>query len=186
MIELGLEYMGLTFDKYKRYGGYHWRWYGSRVTYRRHVDFLARWVKEKNTLIIGAGDGFIASKLGIRGVDNNKYAIKLASTRDVKIDYTNGSRLPYKKEEFDSALMPDTIQGFKNLSQALAEAKRVIRNYLYVSIPAVNKVIEPGTYHVWKQPSQLAAAIKKSGFKLVGEPIFKPDRKRYYFKFQKA
>ena len=88
------------FDKYKRYGGYHWRWYGSgmRFTYTRHVDFLMRWVKEKNTLDVGAGDGLITAKLGIKGIESNPYAIKLAYTRGVKLDYpTKSGLLPIKK-----------------------------------------------------------------------------------------
>lgn len=177
----------VIFDKYKRWGSYHWHWYNTRFMYTRHVDFLKRWVGEKNTLNIGAGDGLIAHQLGIRGVDSNPYAIKLADIRGIKIDLTKpSSGLPYKKGEFDSALMPDNIQTFKNISQALAETRRVIKKYLYVSLPAIQKVIEPGTFHVWKQPNQLVAEVQKHGFKLVGQPIFKVDRRRYYFKFQKA
>ena len=83
--------------------------------------------------------------------------------------------------------MADTLGTFKNTFQTLREVRRVIKNYLYVSIPAtISKVIEPGTYHTWGKPSQLVSTVKRNGFKLVEGPIYKPDRKRYYFKFQKA
>jgi len=174
-------------DKYKLYGAYHWRWYGRRLTYTRHVDFLKRWVGERNTLQIGAGDGLIVAKLGIKGVDNNLYAHKLAMNRRVKVDCIKGNRLPYEKGQFDSALISDNLASFKNLTQALNETKRVITKYLYIATGIGNKpVYGPGTYHQWKTPQKLISEVQKNGFKLVGDPIYKVDRKRYYFKFEKA
>lgn len=174
------------FDKYKRFGSYHWRWYGKRLSYTRHVDYLKRFVKEKNTINIGAGDGLIAAQLRIYGVDSNPYAIKLAARRRVKIDLAKGNRLPYTKEQFDSALVADSLQNFKSLRYALSETRRVIKKYLYVSSPISQKNPEPGTYHVWKDPNKLVKDVEKYGFKLAEGPILKLDRKRYYFKFEKA
>src|SRR5438477_8664030 len=92
------------FEKYKRYGAYHWRWYERKYSYKRHVDFLKTWIREKNTIDIGAGDGFITNLLGIRGVDNDPYGIRAAAERGVTIDLGDAYSLPYQDEEFDSAV----------------------------------------------------------------------------------
>lgn len=183
---MGILPIGKKFDKYKQFGSYHWNWYGRRLTYTRHVDYLKRFVKEKNTLEIGAGDGLIAGKLGIRGVDSNPYAIKLAARHRVKVDLAKGNRLPYDKEQFDSALIADTLQTFKSLRYGLSEARRVIKKNLYISLPAKQKVVEPGTYHTWDDPAKLVKDVEKYGFKLAEGPILKVDRRRYYFRFEKA
>ncbi len=175
-----------NFDKYKTYGSYHWQWYGKKLTYTRHVDYLKRFVKEKNSVVIGAGDGLIPAKLGIRGVDTNPYAIKLAARHKINIDLAKRGTLPYKKEEFDSAVISDSMQNFKNLRSALQETRRIIKNYLYVSLPSKQKIKEPGTFHSWEDPNKLVKDVEKNGFKLVEGPILKVDRRRYYFKFQKA
>lgn len=175
-----------TSSKYSRWGSYHWSWYGRRVSYTRHVDYLKRFVKERNTLDIGAGDGLVTAKLGIRGIEADPRAVALAGRHRAKVELVKSGRLPYAKEQFDSALMADSIQSFKNLRLALAETRRIIKNYLYVSLPAGQKIKEPGTYHVWTDPNKLVKEVERSGFKLAQGPIFKIDRKRYYFKFQKA
>lgn len=172
------------YEKYKRFGGYHWMWYDKRYTYRTHADFLKRWVNEKSVLDIGAGDGFITHFLGIRGVDNDPYGIKAAARKGVTIDLGDAYSLPYKDEEFDSALMSDTIEHFSNVDLALSEARRVIKKFLYVNIPLKERFVEPDHYGSWT-PEQFTAQVEKQGFALVDGPRLKPHRNRGYFKFQK-
>lgn len=177
--------MGASKNLYKTDGAYHWDWYDNRVTYNRHVQFLKRFVNEKNTIDIGAGDGLITHMLSIRGVDNDRTAIELAAEKGVKIDYGNASRLPYKNEQFDSALLSDTLSYLKNINGPLAEARRVIKKYLYVSLSTSEKISGPGMQHAFTQ-YEVVADIEKQGFRLVDGPRYKHDRKRFYFKFQKA
>lgn len=172
------------FEKYKTYGAYHWDWYGNKWTYKRHVDYLKAWVKEKNTIDIGAGDGFITHALGIKGVDNDPYGITAAAGKGVSIDLGNAYALPYKDEEFDSALMSDTIEHFSKFRRVLREARRVIKSYLYINIPAKEKFVEPDHYHAWTA-EEFVKEVEKCGFKLIEEPKFKFNRNRIYFKFQK-
>lgn len=173
-------------DKYDRWGSYHWSWYGKRFTYTRHVDYLKRFVKEPNTLDIGAGDGLITAKLGIHGVDASPRAVALARRHKANVDLMRGARLPYKAGQFDSALMADTLQTFKNVRLALSETRRVITKNLYISIPGKQKLVERGTYHVWRDPTKIIPIVERAGFKLVQGPILKVDRRRYYFKFEKT
>lgn len=176
--------MSMANNPYKG-GAYHWDWYaGGKQRYIRHVQFLKRWVREKNTIDIGAGDGLITHELTIRGVDNNRVAIKLAAEKGIKVDYGNAAHLPYKKEEFDSALMSDTLEYLRDITKPLSEARRVIKKYLYVSLPSAEKFTQVGHYHYWT-PQDLVINVEHQGFKLVDGPRLKVDRQHYYFKFQK-
>jgi ubiquinone/menaquinone biosynthesis C-methylase UbiE len=172
------------FNKYKRYGGYHWRWYENKDKYKRHVDFLKGWVKEKDVIDIGAGDGLITYILGIRGVDNDADAIRLAARRSVKIELGDAYDLPYQDNEFDSALMSDTIEHFSDTKKALLEARRVIKYFFYVNIPAVEKFVEPDHYRGWSA-DQFIQEVEACEFKLVDGPYVKHSLNNIYFKFQK-
>lgn len=173
-------------DYYEIYGPYHWDWYGKRVTYTQHVNFLKKWVKEKNTLDIGAGDGLITRMLGVRGVDNNPRAVRFAEGKGAKVEWADALyRLPYKKEEFDSALMSDVVEYFRNITKPLSEARRVIKKYLYIAIPTGARYLQPGYSHQWTA-DELVTSVEKNRFKLVEGPLVKPDRRHIYFKFEKV
>lgn len=177
--------MKTRYDPYRIARAYHWDWYKSRMRYIRHVQFLKRWVKEKNTIDIGAGDGLITHELGIYGIDNNPYAIKLAAEKGVKVDLGDAYDLPYKKGQFDSALMSDTLEYLRSIVKPLAQVRKVIKNYLYISLPSEGKFLQPGYYHYWT-PQQLVADVEKQGFKLVDGVRYKVDRQHFYFKFEKV
>ena len=172
----------LKFNKYKLYGDYHHRWYETKDSYRNNVNFLKSWVKEKNVIDIGAGDGVITSLLGIRGIDINTDAIKCANLRGIKIDLGSVYKLPYKDQEFESALVTDTIEHLEFLDNALQEIRRVIQKYLYTNIIIRDNFKEPEHYHRWTV-EQFINDIERNGFVLEGKPI--AQFKRYYFKFKK-
>lgn len=173
------------FSAYELYGAFHWYWYNTRFTYTRHVGYLKNMVAEKNTLQVGAGDGLIVHELGIKGIDNNRYAVDLAEIKGVKIDLGDATRLPYKNNQFDSVLMADVLEYIENTSKALNEARRVLNKYLYVTIPIAEGYIEDKHVHYWK-PEQLVDMIEKKGFKLVSKPAHSLSRLRIYFKFAKV
>ncbi len=174
-----------SFSTYELYGAYHWYWYNTRFSYTRHVGYLKNMVQEKNTLQVGAGDGLIAHILGIKGIDNNRYAVDLAEIKGVKIDLGDATRLPYKNEQFDSVLMADVLEYIPNTNKALSEARRVLKKYLYISIPIHESRVESNHVHYWK-PDQLVDMVEKKGFKLVNKPASSISRLRSYFKFAKA
>lgn len=170
---------------YESFGAYHWSWFNTRFSYTRHVGYLKNWVGEKDTLQVGAGDGLIASQLGIRGIDKNHYAVDLAEIKGVKIDLGDATRLPYKNNQFDSVLMADVLEYIDNTNKALSEARRVLKKYLYVSIPIAESYVESDHVHYWK-PDQLVDMIEKKGFKLVNKPVSSISRLRSYYKFEKV
>jgi len=173
----------IKFNKYKIYGGYHWRWYGKRHIYTKHVNFLKRWVKEKDIIDIGAGDGLITNLLGIKGIEINSWGIRAARRKNVIIDEGSVYNLPYKNKQFECALLSDTVEHFEDVNKALKEIRRVIKKYLYVNIPYNEKFIEPDHYNSWTA-EQFIIDVSKNGFILEGQPIFK--NRRYYFKFKKV
>ena len=77
--------MTIKFYKYDKYGAYHWHWYQYKKTYIDHVNKVKDWIKEKNVLDVGAGDGLITSILGARGIDNEPAGVKLARERGVDV-----------------------------------------------------------------------------------------------------
>lgn len=173
------------FNSYQLYGAYHWYWFNTRFSYTRHVGYLKNMIREKDTLQVGAGDGLIVKELGIRGIDNNRSAIDLAEIKGVKVDYGDATRLPYKKEEFDSVLMADVLEYINNTGRALSEARRVLKHFLYVATP-LHEGRTAGPYVRYYKPEQLIAMVEKQGFKLVSSPAHSISRLHIYYKFAKV
>lgn len=171
------------FDKYKRYGAYHWRWYGKKVGYTHNVDFIKKWVKEKKVLDVGAGDGLITSVLGIQGIDNDQYAVRLAKRKGASVELGDAYKIPYKDKEFESAILIDTIEHFKYLDKALSEIHRVIDKFLYMNITFREKFMDPDHYRGWTKDG-LIADLERCNFSLVEEPTF--SCRRFFFKFKKT
>jgi SAM-dependent methyltransferase len=171
------------FDKYGLYGAYHWRWYGRRKAYTDNVNFLKDWVQEKNVIDIGAGDGLITHVLGVRGIDNDVTAVNLANGKGVDVILGDAYCLPFKDNEFESAILIDVLEHFSQPFIALAEIRRVITKYLYLNILVRENFVEPDHYNSWI-PEDLISDLKSCGFDLVEGPLLK--HKNYYFKFKKV
>lgn len=158
------------FNKYHRYGAYHWMWYysetKSKISYINYVNFVKDWIKEKNVLDIGAGDGLIVHILGIKGIDNEPKAIEMAKEKGVDIDLGDAYDLPYKDEEFDSVFMGNILEHFEFPEKAIIEARRVLKKYLYIIVPER----EP-PFRI--TPDKLKEMVEGIGFVLEGEILVK-------------
>lgn len=133
----------IKFTKYKERKGYHWREYvaGSSL-YKQHVDKIKGWVKERNILDIGAGDGLITFLLRAKGIDNERSGVKIAQAIGVDVILGDAYQLPFKKDEFEAAGMFDVIEHLEFPDKALLEASRVAK-VLYVTTPERGMVNEP-------------------------------------------
>ena len=149
-------------NKYKKHGAYHWMWYASKPKYISYVNHVKEWVQEKNTLDVGAGDGLIASVLGIKGVDYEPDAISLAKEKGVEITLGDVHNLPYKDEEFDSVFTGNTLEHFEFPEMALKECRRILKKYLYIVVSIVE-----GSYSISKE--ELKKQVESAGFVLEGE-----------------
>ncbi len=174
----------MKFSKYHNRGAYHWRQYDEKHTkYRRHADRVKEWIKEKNVLDIGAGDGKITHLLGIKGVDNEPEAIRLAKEMGADVVFGDAYHLDYKDEEFDAVFMGDTLEHCEFPKDALKEARRVLKEYLYIASPD-ETTNDKYHYDNWT-PEELKQLVENEGFILEGEILAVPKDKRIYGKFKK-
>ena len=178
----------MKFTKYEKMGAYHWRLYQKSPMYRAHVERIKEWVKEKDTLDVGAGDGLITSILGIQGVDNEPEAIRLAQEKGVDVVLGDAYHLKFEDEAFDSILMVDVLEHFEFPKDALKEARRVLVQYLYIVTPP--KDLIPGEmdqfhYQEWTA-EELKTLVEGEGFILEGKVLVVPKEKCMYAKFKKT
>lgn len=177
----------MYFPKYKQSGAYHWKLYDRSVFYRRHIARIKEWVKEKNTLDIGAGDGIITAKLGIIGIDNEPEACKLAMEKGAVVALGDAYKTNFAKETFDSVLMVDVIEHFEFPIEALKEARRILKKYLYIVTPPKDLIsgkMDKYHYQEWT-PEGLKEMVESLGFKLEGEILIIEKEKSMYAKFKK-
>lgn len=175
----------MYFSKYDKYGAYHWKQYDQNTKYTRHADRVKAWVEEDSVLDIGAGDGKITALLGIRGVDNEPEAVRLAKMMGADVVLGDACGLPFRDEEFESAFMGDVLEHIEHPRQALREARRVLSSYLYLAVPEKGTNNDKFHYQEWTA-DELKELVESEGFALVGEVLEVPKDKRLYGKFRKC
>lgn len=175
----------MKFTKYEQFGAYHWRQYDKNTKYRKHADRICAWVTEKNVLDVGAGDGKITSLLGIRGIDDEPEAVRLAQEKGVNVVLGDAYHLAFSDNEFEAVLMVDVLEHFDKPLEALIEARRVLTKALYIVTPPKGEKITD-KFHVQEwTPEGLVALVESAGFKLDGEALVVPEEKCIYAKFKK-
>ena len=166
-------------------GAYHWKMYDDPNTkYRRHADRVNDWVKEKIVLDIGCGDGKITDMLGAIGIDDDPTGIKLALEKGVSCKVGDAYNIEFGDESFDSVFMGDVLEHMEFPEKCLQEARRVLRQYLYVVTPIPGMQNDP--FHYFEPtPEELKTLVESQGFELVGDIEVVPRDKRMYAKFAK-
>lgn len=182
----------MEFDKYEKFGKYHWTEYEQHTTYGVHADKVAKWVEGEKLLDIGAGDGLITSlliKKGIDcvGIDDNELAVKLANEERVPVVLGNAYHLSFEDEMFDTVLMADVIEHFEYPGSVLREVSRVLKpnGILYITTPPKKEGegLHDRFHFREYSPDELVEFLRVFGFKLV-EPT-EVKYVRIYGKFQK-
>ena len=175
----------MRFDKYDKKGDYHWREYEDPTTKTyKHVQIIKDWIKEKNVLDIGAGDGLITGLMGFTGIDNEPTGVKLANEHEANVILGSAYELPWDDGTFSAALFGDTLEHLEEPEKALREAYRVLEDYLYVVNPIKRARLEKRHVQEWT-PTELTALIESYGFKLEGPITVYPHDRREYAKFKK-
>lgn len=174
----------MKFTKYHKFGAYHWGQYDKGTKYTRHADRVKDWVKEKNVLDIGAGDGKITHLLGIKGIDDEPEAVRLAIEKGADVSLGDACHLSYNDEEFESVFMGDVLEHIEFPRIALKEARRVLKHYLYLVTPEKGTNNDKFHYQEWT-PAELKELVESEGFVLEGEILAVPADKRIYGKFKK-
>lgn len=170
----------MEFSKYKKHRAYHWRQYVRGDKYRRHADFIKSWVKEKNVLDVGAGDGLITYLIGAKGIEYEQSAVDLAKAIGVNVEQGDAYKL---EGSYDAVTMFDVLEHFDFPEKALSEAYKVAP-VLYISTPERGMVNDP--YHVqeWTR-EELPIFMEYNGWKLDGEVIVRPELKVMYSRYVK-
>lgn len=180
----------MHFPKYQKFGAYHWKMYDDGTKYKRHADRVAIWVREKNVLDVGAGDGKITSMLGslAEGIDNEPEAVRLAQEKGVDVHWGDAYAIPFPDGAFESVLMADVLEHFEFPDKALKEARRVLTKCLYITTPPKRddgKLTDKFHYIEWA-PEELKALVESEGFELEGEILVIAAEKTMYARFRKT
>jgi len=175
------------FTKYEKFGAYHWKQYKDLPKYKSHADRVKEWVKEKNVLDIGAGDGLITSLVGAKGIEYEAEGVRLAQEKGVDVIQGDAYALPYPDNSFEAVMMIDVLEHFDNPQKALQEARRVAP-ILYVNTPPKK---DDGTltdkFHVQEwSPAGLVTMVEAEGYLLEGAVIVYPKEKMMYARFIKT
>jgi len=171
----------INFTKYEKQGAYHWRQYARGTKYKKHVDYIRKWVTEKKVLDVGAGDGLITYLLGAEGIEYEDKAVEIAKAIGVNVIKGDAYNLPYADDSFDAITMIDVIEHFEDASLALKEASRVAKT-LYIATPERGMVNDPFHVQEWLR-EELPVYMQSRGWELMGEVVVIPEHKSMYAKF---
>jgi len=153
----------MQFDKYEKYGAYHWADYNRESIYKKHADYVKDWVKGNRILDIGAGDGLITSLLKAEGIDDNKKSVELAKEKKANVKLGSAYNLNGK---YDSVFLGDTLEHLEFPEKCLKEIKKV-SGHLYISIPSGKQKCKYD-YNAWNA-KELTELVENVGFKKVGK-----------------
>lgn len=176
----------MRFTKYEKYGAYHWKQYAEGGKYTKHVDRIVEWVKEKEVLDIGAGDGLITYKLGplAVGIEYEPEGVRLAKEKGVNVIQGDAYNLPFVDDSFEAVTMIDVLEHFDHPELALREARR-IAPVLYINTPPKKDdgtLTDPFHVQEWS-PQGLRKVVEKEGYTLDGPVIVYPKEKMMYSRF---
>jgi SAM-dependent methyltransferase len=174
------------FTKYETRGAYHWKQYADGTKYKAHADRIKAWVKEKNVLDVGAGDGLITHLVGAKGIEYEPEGVRLAQEKGVDVVLGDAYNLQFPDNSFDAVMMIDVLEHLDDPQKALREARRVAP-ILYVNTPPKK---DDGTltdsFHVQEwSPAGLCKLVEGEGYLLDGSVIVYPKEKMMYCRFIK-
>lgn len=177
----------MRFTKYETKQAYHWRDYVRGGKYRKHCDFIRKWVTEKKILDIGAGDGVITYLLRATGIDNEDAAVQIAESIGVKVQKGDAYKLDFPDDSFQAVTMIDVIEHFDKPELALTEARRVAP-VIYLATPErqPNRRVRD-KFHVqeWTR-EELVNFMKANGYALTGDIHYAKEGDTLYARFERT
>ncbi len=169
----------MHFDKYEKFGDYHWDEFKKPTIYRHHVLKVLDWIKEKDILDIGCGDGLITSLLNAEGIDNHEIAIGMARHHGVKAKIGSVYNLN-EERKYEVVFLGDILEHLDYPNKAIDEIGK-ITNILYIATPPKER--EPRPYHVKEfSPEELKDFMENLGWTQESSEV---ANVRIYAKFTK-
>lgn len=150
----------MKFDKYQTMGAYHWTEFSRPTIYRNHALKVKKWIKEKNVLDIGAGDGLITHLLNCKGIDIDPLAVSLAQQRKVDVHLDDIYTIT---GHYDAVFLGDILEHLKHPQQAIKQISQ-ITNKIYITTPPRQKdKLYPYHFQEWT-PEELKKFFEKLGW----------------------
>jgi glycosyltransferase involved in cell wall biosynthesis len=145
---------GSDFDKYIKFGAYHWNSYKNDPIYSGHVDHIIDNFggKAKGTLLdVGCGDGLISSFLAekgfkVKGIDKEGEGIRLAQRKSSSVDFEVKDIFDVH-EQFDYLLASEVIEHLSIPDEFLQKIKGLFRREALITTPKRDYYKEPDPYH---------------------------------------
>lgn len=161
------------FDKYDKFGAYHWDAYENDQEYRAHVDHVCGWVSDKLVLDVGAGDGLISAALGKAGkyvsaIDSNKTACDLARKNRVMVANMSVYEIVPQAFDIDAVYLGDVLEHLAEPAKALSRIHAVLPEggTLYVVVPAIKDDHADTQY----TENSLVKLVTSCGFEVKDKP----------------
>lgn len=142
------------FDKYEKYGAYHWNAYINNKEYRKHVDTVKKFFstqKRGSLLDVGCGDGFISHVLGemgfkVLGIDTDPTAIKLAKGKTIQASFEI-NKIENIKEKIDYILISNVIEHVADDKGMLVCASKLAERGTLISTITSDAGLPPDPYN---------------------------------------
>ncbi len=175
-----------SFDKYDKYGAYHWkecdRRYANYLTYNpplvaRYqivVDTFRRLGGGKNVLDVGCGDGYLMAQLAshatrVVGVEFESKAVefaraKLQSSPNCEVVQDSCYKLPFANGDFDCSTSTDVIEHLTEPKRHLSEICRVLKpdGVLILTTPRRQEDRPVNACHVTEfKPEELTVLLRQ-------------------------
>ena len=120
---------------YKKLGSFkHW-WFEAKK------DLILSQIKDKNLSLLEVGCGvsdLFNHELNLVGVDLDSDSVKLNKKRGMNAVVGDATKLPFADSSFDVIILADILEHLKESTQALFEAKRVLKTggRVIITVPA--------------------------------------------------
>ncbi len=148
---------GKGFDKYRKYGAYHWGSYYKNPLglYKIYVNYILDNFKEKpkgSLLDVGCGDGLISYLLAengfkVKGIDIEAEAIRLAQEKNPLGDFEVKDIFEVG-DPFNYLLASEVIEHLPNPDEFLQKIKCLFRKEALITTPNKNYYKQPDPYHL--------------------------------------
>ena len=190
---------GRSFDKYERFGAYHWREVEGRPTRhnavlsgRYQVLMSAMDSTLDRVLDVGCGDGTLTYALSAKtrhvcGIDDSLLPLRLAhkefdrrtsNTRPL-LARADARRLPFFDDAFDCVVLADVIEHIDVPEAVIGEAFRVLRRggQILVTTPRRSADAAPHEYHYREYTGRELSDLLRTWFSNVHVKGFRPLRR---------
>jgi 2-polyprenyl-3-methyl-5-hydroxy-6-metoxy-1,4-benzoquinol methylase len=174
----------MEFDKYDKFGAYHWSEFIQGSGYREHAVKVKRWVEEKDVLDVGCGDGLLTYLMGAEGIDPSETGIRLAQEKGVTCHIGDVYDLSNERN-YEAVFMGDVLEHLELPDMAIDEISRHTK-ILYIVTPKNNGIKHEYHYHEY-EPDELNCFMadkgwKRKSFEIIGDRMYG----RYILKPQEA